>query len=29
MHQPMTARWSDVLDGIVIFRAERPMQRID
>jgi erythromycin esterase-like protein len=28
-HEPMTLRWSDVLDGLVVFRSERPPQRID
>ncbi|HMG46193.1 MAG TPA: erythromycin esterase family protein [Allosphingosinicella sp.] len=28
MHQPATVRWNDVLDGLVVFRAERPTQRI-
>lgn len=29
LHQPATARWSDVMDGIIVFREERPPRRVD
>lgn len=28
-HQPVTATWSEVFDGVVVFRAERPPYRLD
>jgi erythromycin esterase-like protein len=28
-HEPMVLRWSDVLDGVIVFRTERPPARID
>jgi erythromycin esterase-like protein len=28
-HAPASARWSDVVDGVVVFREERPPRRID
>ena len=29
LHRPVTTRWSSVVDGVVVFREERPPDRLD